>query len=190
MADLVHAGKVRYLGLSEASAATVRRACQVHPITALQSEYSLWTRDPEDEVLAACRKLGVGFVPFSPLGRGFLTGQIRRFEDLAPDDFRRTSPRFQGENFQKNLELVRRVTALAHEKGCTAAQLALAWVLARGPDIVPIPGTKRRRYLEENLGALHVTLTPDDLHRIDEIAPRGVAAGARYPEASMKMVNR
>jgi aryl-alcohol dehydrogenase-like predicted oxidoreductase len=190
MADLVRAGKVRHLGLSEAGAATLRRACAVHPIAALQSEYSLWTRDPEDEVLAVCRELGVGFVAYSPLGRGFLTGQIRRFEDLAPDDYRRLSPRFQGENFQKNLDLVARVEAIACAKGCTPGQLALAWVLAQGDDVVPIPGTKRRRYLEENLGALSVTLAPADLARIAEVLPSGAAAGMRYPEAMMAFVNR
>jgi aryl-alcohol dehydrogenase-like predicted oxidoreductase len=189
MAELVRAGKVRYLGLSEASAATLRRAHAVHPISALQSEYSLWTRDPEDEVLAACRELGIGFVPYSPLGRGFLTGEIRRFEDLAPDDFRRMSPRFQGDNFQKNLDLVARVQAIATEKRCSAAQLALAWVLAQGPDVVPIPGTKRRRYLEDNAGALDVRLTRADLARIDEVAPHGAAAGPRYPEFMMAFVN-
>jgi aryl-alcohol dehydrogenase-like predicted oxidoreductase len=189
MAELVRAGKVRYLGLSEAGSATLRRAAAVHPIRALQSEYSIWTRDPEDEVLATCRDLGIGFVPYSPLGRGFLTGEIRRFEDLAADDYRRFSPRFQGENFQKNLDLVARVQSIAKEKGCTAAQLALAWVLAQGKDVVPIPGTKRRRYLEDNVGALAVRLTPDDLRRIDEVAPAGAAAGMRYPEFMMAFVN-
>ncbi|HEX9944789.1 MAG TPA: aldo/keto reductase [Thermoanaerobaculia bacterium] len=190
MARLVEEGKVRHLGLSEASPQTLRRAFAVHPITALQTEYSLWSRDPEDEVLAACRELGVGFVAYSPLGRGFLTGQIRRFEDLAPDDFRRLSPRFQGENFQKNLDLVQRIEEIAAAKKCTPAQLALAWVLAQGEDILPIPGTKRRKYLEENVGALDVELTPEDLRRIDEAAPKGAAAGARYPEAAMASVNR
>jgi aryl-alcohol dehydrogenase-like predicted oxidoreductase len=189
MAELVRAGKVRYLGLSEAGSATLRRAAAVHPISALQSEYSLWTRDPEDGVLATCRELGIGFVPYSPLGRGFLTGQIRRFEDLADDDYRRFSPRFQGENFQKNLDLVARVQAIAKEKGCTAAQLALAWVLAQGSDLVPIPGTKRRKYLEENVVALDVRLSADDLRRIDEVAPAGAAAGPRYPEFMMAFVN-
>jgi aryl-alcohol dehydrogenase-like predicted oxidoreductase len=189
MADLVRAGKVRWLGLSEAGSATLRRACAVHPISALQSEYSLWTRDPEDGILATCRELGIGFVPYSPLGRGFLTGEIRRFEDLAADDYRRLSPRFQGENFQKNLDLVARVQAIAEEKGCTAAQLALAWVLAQGRDVVPIPGTKRRKYLEDNLGALDVRLSADDLRRIDEAAPAGAAAGPRYPEYMMAFVN-
>ena len=190
MARLAEEGKVRYLGLSEASPQTLRRAFAVHPITALQTEYSLWSRDPEDEILAACRELGIGFVAYSPLGRGFLTGQIRRFEDLAPDDFRRVSPRFQGENFQKNLDLVRHIEEIAAAKKCTPAQLALAWVLAQGEDIVPIPGTKRRKYLEENVGALDVELTPEDLQRIDEAAPKGAAAGTRYPEAAMASVNR
>ncbi len=189
MADLVHAGKVRYIGLSEASPATLRRAHAVHPVSALQTEYSLWSRDPEDEILPTCRALGIGFVPYSPLGRGFLTGRIERFEDLAPDDYRRMTPRFQGENFQRNLDLVARVGEIATAKGCTPAQLALAWVLAQGDDVVPIPGTKRRPYLDENLGALDVALTPDDLRRIDEVAPKGAAAGLRYPEAMMSFVN-
>ena len=190
MAELVRAGKVRYLGLSEASAATIRRAHAVHPITAVQSEYSLWTRDPEDDVLQTCRELGIGFVPYSPLGRGFLTGQIKRFEDLAEDDYRRQSPRFQGENFQRNLDLVQRVSDIAREKHCSPAQLALAWVLAQGAEIVPIPGTKRRRYLQENVGALDVYLTSADLARIDEVAPKGAFSGLRYPEAMMASVNR
>ena len=190
MAQLVDEGKVRHLGLSEAAVTTIRRAHKVHPITALQTEYSLWSREPEDGLLDACRELGIGFVPYSPLGRGFLTGQIKSYEDLAPDDSRRNGPRFQGENFQKNLELVKRIKEIAAEKGCTPAQLALAWVLAQGKDIAPIPGTKRRKYLEENVGALEVRLTADDLRRIDEIAPKGVAAGDRYPEAAMKAVNR
>lgn len=180
MAELVKEGKVRFLGLSEAGPEILERAVKVHPITALQSEYSLWTRDPEDGVLAACRRLGIGFVAYSPLGRGFLTGQIKRFDDLASDDYRRTSPRFQGENFQKNLDLVARLGELAKAKGCSASQLALAWVQAQGPDIVPIPGTKRRAFLEENLGAEAVTLTAADLARIAEVAPMGVAVGARY----------
>lgn len=180
MAELVKEGKVRFLGLSEAGPEILERAVKVHPITALQSEYSLWTRDPEDGVLATCRRLGIGFVAYSPLGRGFLTGQIKRFEDLAADDYRRTSPRFQGENFQKNLDLVARLGELAKAKGCTASQLALAWVQAQGADIVPIPGTKRRAFLEENLGAEKVTLTADDLARIAAAAPMGVAVGARY----------
>ena len=190
MAELVEQGKVRALGLSEAAPATLRRAAAVHPIAALQTEYSLWTRDPEDEILPACRELGVGFVAYSPLGRGFLTGQIKRFEDLAPGDYRRNAPRFQGENFEKNLDLVRRVEALAKEKKCSPGQLALAWLLALGEDIIPIPGTKRRKYLEENAGALNVSLTKDDLRRIDEVAPRGAAAGLRYPEQMMKSVGR
>jgi aryl-alcohol dehydrogenase-like predicted oxidoreductase len=189
MAKLVRAGKVRYLGLSEASAATIRRAQAVHPIAALQSEYSLWTRDPEDEVLRTTRELGIAFVPYSPLGRGFLTGQIQRYADLAPDDYRRLSPRFQGENFRKNLDLVRRVAEIAGEKGCTPGQLALAWLLAQGQNIIPIPGTKRRKYLEENAAALNVILSVDDLRRIEEVAPKGVAAGLRYPEAMMKFLN-
>ena len=190
MAELVKAGKVRHLGLSEASPQTIRRAQKVHPIAALQTEYSLWTRDPEDEVLLTTRELGIAFVAYSPLGRGFLTGQIKRFEDFAPDDYRRISPRFQGENFQKNLELVSRVDEIAREKKCTPSQLALAWLLAQGGDILPIPGTKRRKYLEENAGALQLKLTPEDLRRINEVAPQGAAAGTRYPQAAMAMVNR
>jgi aryl-alcohol dehydrogenase-like predicted oxidoreductase len=190
MSRLVEEGKVRFLGLSEASVETIRRAHQVHPIAALQTEYSLWSRDPEDGILDACRELGIGFVPYSPLGRGFLTGQLKSFEDFAPDDYRRHSPRFQGENFKKNLELVSSIERIAAEKGCTPAQLALAWVLAQGDDLVPIPGTKRRKYLEENTGALRISLTPEDLRRIDEVAPKGVAAGTRYPEAMMSAVNR
>jgi aryl-alcohol dehydrogenase-like predicted oxidoreductase len=190
MAELVRKGKVRYLGLSEAGAETIRRAHAVHPITALQSEYSLWTRDPEKEVLGVCRELGIGLVPYSPLGRGFLTGQIKRFEDLPEDDYRRTSPRFQGENFQRNLALVNRVEEIAREKKCSPAQLVLAWVLAQGNDIVPIPGTKRRKYLQENVGALDVTLSTKDLARIDEVAPHEAVAGARYPDWAMQMVNR
>ncbi|MFB5198468.1 aldo/keto reductase [Neobacillus sp. KR4-4] len=189
MADLVREGKVRYLGLSEASASTIRRAHDVHPITAVQTEYSLWSRDVEDEILPACRELGVGFVPYSPLGRGFLTGQIQKFEDLAVDDYRRLSPRFQGENFQKNLELVQKIHEIAREKDCQPSQLALAWLLAQGDDIVPIPGTKRIKFLEENIGALQIPLNATDLERINEVAPRGVAAGERYHEAGMKGVN-
>ena len=181
---------MRYLGLSEAGPETIRRAQAVHPITALQSEYSLWTREPEDEILPTCRELGIGFVPYSPLGRGFLTGQIKRFEDLPEGDYRRTAPRFQGENFQSNLDLVQRVAEIAREKHCTPAQLALAWVLAQGEHIVPIPGTKRRKYLQENVGALDIGLTSDDLARINELSPRGAAAGSRYPEAMMKLVGR
>lgn len=190
LADLVQAGKIRYLGLSEASAATLERAHKVHPITALQSEYSLWSRDPEHEVLAACRGLGVGFVPYSPLGRGFLTGAIKRPEDFAEDDYRRMTPRFQGENFSKNLALVDKVKALAAEIGCTAGQLALAWVLAQGQDIVPIPGTKRRSYLTENAGALSVRLTSAQLAAIDTAFPFNAAAGDRYPANMMAALNR
>jgi aryl-alcohol dehydrogenase-like predicted oxidoreductase len=190
MAQLVSEGKVRYLGLSEAGVETLRRACKVHPIAALQSEYSLWTRDPEDGILAVCRELGIGFVPYSPLGRGFLTGQIKRFEDFAPDDYRRNTPRFQGENFAKNLELVRRIEEMAAAKNCRASQLALAWVMAQGEDIVPIPGTKRRKYLEENAGAFQVELTKEDLRKIEELAPKGRVAGERYSAAAMAMVNR
>lgn len=190
MSDLVRRGKVRFLGLSEASAENIRRAHAVHPITALQSEYSLWTRDPEDEVLGVCRELGIGFVPYSPLGRGFLTGRITKAEDLPNDDYRRTTPRFQGENFQRNLDLVRQVEEIAKEKRCTPAQLALAWVLAQGPDLVPIPGTKRRKYLQENIGALDVDLTTDDLKRIDEVAPKDAFSGSRYPEAMMRLLKR
>jgi aryl-alcohol dehydrogenase-like predicted oxidoreductase len=189
MAQLVQEGKIRHLGLSEASPQTLRRAARVHPITALQTEYSLWSRDPEDELLALCRELGVGFVAYSPLGRGFLTGQFKRFEDFPADDYRRFSPRFQGENFEKNLNLVRRVEQIAKEKSCKPSQLALAWVLAQDKNIVPIPGTKRRKYLEENVEALEVKLTKDDLRRIDEIFPTGAAAGERYPEHMMKIVN-
>ena len=189
MKDLVQAGKVRFLGLSEAKPDTIRRAQTVHPISALQTEYSLWTRDPEDEILPTLRTLGIGLVPYSPLGRGFLTGQITKFEDLAPGDFRRTSPRFQGENFQKNLALVDRVTTLAREEGCTPAQLALAWLLAQGEQIVPIPGTRTRPRLEENAGAVRVHLSAEDLQAIDRIAPRGVAAGDRYAAEGMKTVN-
>ncbi len=188
MKELVDAGKVRHLGMSEAAPATLRRAHGVHPITALQTEYSLWTRDPEDEVLPTVRELGVGFVAYSPLGRGFLTGQITSPDDFADDDFRRHNPRFQGENFQRNLTLVERVRELASEKGCASGQLALAWVLAQGDDIVPIPGTKRVRYLEENIGAADVLLTADDLARLDEAAPRGGTAGDRY--ADMSPINR
>ncbi|HYW09382.1 MAG TPA: aldo/keto reductase [Longimicrobium sp.] len=190
MSRLVEAGKVRFLGLSEAGPETIRRAHSTHPISALQTEYSLWSRDPEDEILPTVRELGIGFVPYSPLGRGFLTGKYRSIDDFEEGDFRRASPRFQGENFGRNLELVARIEELARVRGCTASQLALAWVLARGSDLAPIPGTKRRSYLEENLGALDVSLSADDLAHIDEIAPRGAAAGQRYPEAGMAMVNR
>jgi len=189
MAQLVEEGKIRHIGLSEASPQTLRRAVKVHPIAALQTEYSLWSREPEDEILAACRELGVGFVAYSPLGRGFLTGQFTRFEDFPEDDYRRFSPRFQGKNFQKNLDLVRRVEEIAEEKGCKPAQLALAWVLAQDKNIVPIPGTKRRKYLEENVAALEVQLSAEDLRRIDEIFPAGAAAGLRYPEEMMQRVN-
>jgi aryl-alcohol dehydrogenase-like predicted oxidoreductase len=189
MAELVRAGKVRFLGLSEAAPATIRRANQEYPITALQTEYSLWTRDPEDDVLPLCRELGIGFVAYSPLGRGFLTGRFRTFEDLPEDDYRRNSPRFQGENFQRNLDLVERVEESARRKKCTPAQLALAWLLAQGKDIVPIPGTKQRRYLEQNVGALQVELSPSDLEAIEEVAPKGVAAGERYNQASMRTID-
>jgi aryl-alcohol dehydrogenase-like predicted oxidoreductase len=189
MADLVQAGKVRYLGLSEASASTIHRAHTVHPIAALQTEYSLWSRDVEDEILPACRELGIGFVSYSPLGRGFLTGQIQKFEDLAEDDYRRFSPRFQGDNFIKNLELVNRINEIAKNKGCKPSQLALAWLLAQGNDIVPIPGTKRRPYLEENLESVNIQLTHEELALINETSPKGVASGSRYPEASMRGVN-
>jgi aryl-alcohol dehydrogenase-like predicted oxidoreductase len=189
LADLVTEGKIRHIGLSEASASTVRRAVKVHPVAALQTEYSLWTRDPEHEILATCRELGIGFVAYSPLGRGFLTGQIKTFEDLASDDYRRFSPRFQGENFQKNLDLVNEVQAIAQEKKCEPSQLALAWVLAQGDDIVPIPGTKRRKYLEENVAAVDLQLTADDLRRLNGIFPSGAAAGLRYPEHMMNLVN-
>ena len=190
MAELVTEGKVRHLGLSEASAETLRRACAVHPITALQSEYSLWTRDPEDGVLDACRELGVGFVPYSPLGRGFLTGAITTPDDFDADDARRTHPRFQGENFARNLELVAAVRRLAADRNVTPAQLALAWVLARGEDIVPIPGTKRVKTLEENAAAADLRLSADDLAAIEAVFPRDAAAGTRYPEGMMRAVNR
>jgi aryl-alcohol dehydrogenase-like predicted oxidoreductase len=189
MARLVEQGKVRYLGLSEAAPETVRRAQATSPIAALQTEYSLWTRDPEEEILQVCRELGIGFVAYSPLGRGFLTGRFKKFEDLPANDYRRFSPRFQGENFQKNQLLVERIQQMAAEKQCTPAQLALAWVLARGKDIVPIPGTKRRTYLDDDLGALEVSLSAADLARIDEIAPRGAAAGARYAPEAMQRVH-
>ena len=189
MAQLVLAGKVRFLGLSEAGPQTIRRAHSVHPISALQTEYSLWSRDPEDEILATVRELGIGFVAYSPLGRGFLTGQFKSIDDLEADDYRRYSPRFQGENFSKNLELVSRVTELAEAKKVTPGQLALAWVLAQGEDIVPIPGTKRRTYLEENAAASEIQLSAEDLAQLAELAPKGVAAGMRYPEAMMRFVN-
>lgn len=191
MAKLVEEGKIRYLGLSEASAETLRRASKIHPITALQSEYSLWTRDVEDnDVLATCRDLGIGFVPYSPLGRGFLSGEIKQFEDLAEDDYRRQSPRFQGENFRKNLDLVKKVKEIAREKNITTSQLALAWVLAQGNDIVPIPGTKRRKYLEQNAAAAEIILSQEDLARIEDVFPKDAASGLRYPEAMMASVNR
>jgi aryl-alcohol dehydrogenase-like predicted oxidoreductase len=189
MADLVRAGKVRYLGLSEASPQNIRRAHAVYPIAALQTEYSLWSREPEDEILDTVRELGIGFASYSPLGRGFLTGQIKRYEDLAEDDYRRQSPRFQGENFERNLELVRRVETIAEEKGITPSQLALAWVLAQGDDVIPIPGTKRCSYLEQNAAAADITLTVKELRRIEEVAPRGIASGLRYPQEMMRLVN-
>lgn len=190
LADLVRAGKIRYIGLSEASSETIERAVKVHPVTALQSEYSLWTRDPEDGVLDTCRRHGIGFVPYSPLGRGFLTGEIRTPEDFAPDDWRRNNPRFQGGNFAQNIALVDKVRELAREAGCTPGQLALAWVLAQGPDVVPIPGTKRRKYLEENVEAVDLDIGPSQLTELEAIFPRGAAAGTRYPEAQMGAVNR
>jgi aryl-alcohol dehydrogenase-like predicted oxidoreductase len=189
MAELVKAGKIRGIGLSEVRPDTIRRAHLVHPLTAIQSEYSLWSREPEDEVLATCKELGIAFVAYSPLGRGFLTGQLKKFEDFAPDDYRRFSPRFQGENFQKNLDLVQRLEQLAAQKGCTASQLALAWVMAQDEHIFPIPGTKRISYLEENAAAVNISFTKEELDAINTIAPKGVAAGLRYPEAMMKSVN-
>jgi aryl-alcohol dehydrogenase-like predicted oxidoreductase len=189
MGRLVEDGKVRYLGLSEAAPATLRRAHRVHPISALQTEYSLWSRDPEEEILPTCRELGISFVAYSPLGRGFLTGRFKSVEDLGADDWRRNHPRFQGENFTRNLELVRRVEQMASEKGCKASQLALAWELAQGEEVVPIPGTTRRAHLEENLAALELTLSPEDLAGLDEVAPKGATAGERYPEQAMKVVN-
>lgn len=188
MAELVQQGKVRYIGMSEAAPATIRRANAVYPITALQTEYSLWNRDPEDEILPTVRELGIGFVPYSPLGRGFLSGAIASPDDLAADDYRRKSPRFQGENFDKNLQLVEQVKVIATEKGVTPSQLALAWLLAQGEDIVPIPGTKRRTYLEENVAAVDIILTPEELNRLETVAPKGIAAGERYPD--MSTVNR
>ena len=188
MAELVKEGKVRFLGLSEAGVQTIRRAHATHPITALQTEYSLWSRDPEAEILPTCRELGIGFVPYSPLGRGFLTGQIKSPDDFAPDDFRRSNPRFQGENFQKNLDMVARITQIARDKNVTTGQIALAWVIAKGNDVVPIPGTRRIKYLDENTDAVNITLTPDDLRRLNEAAPVGAAQGTRYPEAMMARV--
>ncbi|MEO8399072.1 MAG: aldo/keto reductase [Ignavibacteriaceae bacterium] len=189
MSDLVKEGKIRFIGMSEASANTIKRANKVHQITALQTEYSLWTRDPEDEILDTVRKLGIGFVAYSPLGRGFLTGQIKTFDDLEKDDFRRNSPRFQGENFKKNLELVEKVKEIAKEKNITAAQLALAWVLSKGKDIVPIPGTKHKKYLEENIKALEVKLSNEEMERIEEVLPIDAASGLRYTESAMKSIN-
>jgi aryl-alcohol dehydrogenase-like predicted oxidoreductase len=189
MARLLEEGKVRYLGLSEAAPATLRRAHRAHPITALQTEYSLWSRDPEDEILPTCRELGISFVAYSPLGRGFLTGRFNSAEDLGPEDWRRNSPRFQGENFTRNLQLVRCVEQMASEKACKASQLALAWVLAQGKEVVPIPGTTRRAHLEENVAALELTLSPEDLARLNEVAPKGATAGERYPEQAMRVVN-
>jgi aryl-alcohol dehydrogenase-like predicted oxidoreductase len=189
MGRLVEEGKVRYLGLSEAAPATLRRAHRAHPITALQTEYSLWSRDPEDEILPTCRELGISFVAYSPLGRGFLTGRFKSVEDLGPEDWRRNSPRFQGENFTRNLQLVRCVEQMASEKGCKASQLALAWVLAQGEEVVPIPGTTRRAHLEENVAALELTLSPEDLARLNEVAPKGATVGERYPEQAMRVVN-
>src|SRR5437868_1149651 len=190
MARLKDEGKIRFLGLSEAAPRTIRAAYATSPITAVQTELSLWSRDAEDEVIPTCRELGIGYVAYSPLGRGFLTGQIKSPDDFADDDFRKNHPRFQGENFEKNIQLVREVEALAQEKGCTTAQLALAWVLAKGEDVVPIPGTKHRRYLDENIGGLEVKLTDEELQRLDEILPPGAAAGPRYPEQAMAAVNR
>jgi aryl-alcohol dehydrogenase-like predicted oxidoreductase len=189
MAELVKEGKIRHIGLSEASAPTLRRANKVHPITALQTEYSLWTRDPEEEIISTCRELRVGFVPYSPLGRGFLTGRFKKFEDFDQDDYRRNSPRFQGDNFQKNLDLVNKVEEMARKKTCTSSQLALAWVLAQGDDMAPIPGTKHRKYLEENAGAMNVQLSPQELREIDEAFPTGAATGDRYPENMMNLIN-
>jgi len=190
MAQLIKEGKIRHVGLSEAGPETLRRASKAHPITALQTEYSLWSRDPENEILKTCRELGIGFVAYSPLGRGLITGGIKRYEDLAPDDFRRNSPRFQGENFQKNLDLVAKIKAMASARHCTPSQLALAWVMAQGNDIVPIPGTKRRKYLEENAAAAEMKLTKEDLCEINEVFPPDVVAGTRYPEYMMSLLNR
>ena len=190
MSELVKAGKVLYLGLSEAGSETIKRACKVHPISALQNEYSLWTRDPEDEILKIIRELNIGLVAYSPLGRGFLTGQIKSIDDFAENDFRRYSPRFMGENFQKNLELVKKVEEIAERKNCTTGQLALSWVMAQGEDIVPIPGTKKIKYLEENAEALNIRLTMAELTEINDAFPKGAASGLRYPEAAMKLINR
>jgi aryl-alcohol dehydrogenase-like predicted oxidoreductase len=190
MSRLVEEGKVRCLGLSEAAPATIRRAHKTYPISALQTEYSLWSRDPEDELIGVCRELGITFVPYSPLGRGFLTGKFKSPDDLLPDDWRRNNPRFQGENFQRNLDLVRRIEEMAEEKSCTPSQLALAWVLAQGEDMIPIPGSSRRTHLEENLRAFEIRFSPEELGRIDEVAPKGVAAGDRYTAGGMKVINR
>ncbi len=190
MSKLVEQGKIKGIGLSEVSAVTLRKAHAIHPITALQTEYSIWTREPEDEILQTCEELGIAFVAYSPLGRGFLTGQIKKFEDFASDDYRRFSPRFQGENFEKNLQLVTKIEQLAHKKNCTASQLALAWVMAQGAHIFPIPGTKRIKYLEENVAAIEVHLTAEEIKEIDSIAPKGVAAGMRYPESMMGSINQ
>ncbi len=190
MADLVKEGKVRHIGLSEASSKTLRRASAIHPVSALQTEYSLWTREPEEKILSACRELGITFVAYSPLGRGFLTGALKNLENLAPDDWRRSNPRFQGENLKKNLAILEKIEAMAHEKECTPAQLALAWVLAQGEDIVPIPGTKRIKYLEENAAASEITLTPEELNRLNEMIPPGAAAGTRYAEGAMRIIDK
>ncbi len=190
MAKLIEQGKIRAIGLSEVSAATLRKAHKVHPITALQTEFSIWSREPEDEIIQTCKELGIAFVAYSPLGRGFLTGQIKKFEDFAADDYRRFSPRFQGENFEKNLQLVSKIEHLAQKKNCTTSQLALAWVMAQGDHIFPIPGTKHIKYLEENVGALNVHLSADELKEIDAIAPKGAAAGMRYPEGMMGSINQ
>ncbi len=189
MADLVRAGKVRHLGLSEAAPETIRRAHAVHPITALQTEYSLWSRDPEDEILPVVRELGIGFVAYSPIGRGFLSGRFKTIDDFEPTDYRRLSPRFQGENFERNIDLVRRIEEIARAKGVTPAQLAIAWILSRGNDIVPIPGSRSIGHLEENIAAAEIELTAEDLARIDEVAPKGIASGERYPSTSMAAVN-
>ncbi len=189
LSELVKAGKIKGIGLSEVSSETLRKAHAVHPVSAVQTEYSLWSREPEDDILKTCRELGVAFVAYSPLGRGFLTGQIKKFEDFESTDYRRFSPRFQGENFDKNLELVKKIEAMASKKGCTTSQLALAWVIAQGEFIFPIPGTKRIKYLEENAGAINVNLTSQELKELDSIAPKGVAVGTRYPEAMMGSLN-
>jgi aryl-alcohol dehydrogenase-like predicted oxidoreductase len=189
MADLVKEGKVKAIGLSEVNVDTLKKAHQTFPLTALQTEYSLWSREPEDEIIPACEELGIAFVAYSPLGRGFLTGQIKKFEDFAQDDFRRYSPRFMGENFEKNLQLVRKIESIAEEKHCTPAQLALAWVMCRSENIFPIPGTKKVKYVEENVKAINIELSPEELQQIEDIFPKNITAGTRYPEASMKTVN-